>query len=138
MKFKFINPGELDRNLKATVHKTGKLGFTVEAAKKLDLSAGKSVMIALNDDDKEDNNLYIIVVNDVRPDGFRVSKAGGYYYLNTKDLFENLNIEYILESVVYDIREMLIDGVKGFVLKRRVNDKENKKKDDEIENNVVS
>ena len=121
MKLKFIHPEELERNLKATIHKTGKLGFTVEAAKKLGLSNEKGMLIAINEEDPQDKNLYVIVMPQKTPEGFRVSKAGGYYYVNTRDLFENLKIDYGKENVVYDIRDMEINGKDGFIFKRREN-----------------
>lgn len=119
MKLKFIHPEELERNLKATIHKTGKLGFTVEAAKKLALSVEKGMLIAVNEEDATDKNLYVIVKAAKTPDGFRISKAGGYYYVNTKDLFDNLKVDYTNGNIVYDIRDMEIDGQDGYIFKRR-------------------
>ena len=86
MKLKFINPSELDKNLKATVHKSGKLGFTIEAAKKLSLDPTKTAQIAINEDDANDKNLYIIIGDSSNANSFKVSKAGAYYYINTKPL----------------------------------------------------
>lgn len=124
MKFKFIIPEELDRNLKATIHKTGKLGFTVEAAKKLALSPEKGMHIAINEEDSEDKNLYVIISPIRQKNSFRISKAGGYFYVNTKDLFENLKVDYIKDNVVFDIRDMKINEQDGFIFKRREATKE--------------
>ncbi len=128
MNFKFIKPAELDRNLKATIHKSGKIGFTVEAAKKLKLETDKGIMVALNEDNKEDKNLYVLVIEKHNLHSFRVAKAGGYYYVNTKDLFDNLNIDYTGGNIVFDIRDMKINEADGFVFKRR--DSENEKKEE--------
>jgi hypothetical protein len=119
MKIKFFNPDSLDRNLKATVHKSGKLGFTVDAAKKLKLETNKSAAIGTNEDDPSDESLYVVIYNEVRSDAFRIAKAGQYYYINLKALFDALKINYKGESVVYDISEENIENNTVFKFSRR-------------------
>lgn len=119
MKLKFFNPNNLDKNLKATAHKTGKLGFTVDAAKKLQLSVEKTAGIGINEDDESDKSLYVIIYPDKQEGAFNISKAGKYYYINTKALFDSLRIDYIKDYVVYDISEEVIDSQKVFKFKRR-------------------
>ncbi|GAB3420727.1 hypothetical protein [Niabella aquatica] len=119
MKIKFFNPDSLDRNLKATVHKSGKLGFTVDAAKKLKLETNKSAAIGTNEDDPSDESLYVIVYNEVRNNAFRIAKAGQYYYINLKALFDALKINYKAESVVYDISEEIFGDDTVFKFSRR-------------------
>lgn len=119
MKIKFFNPGNLDKNLKATVHKTGKLGFTIDAAKKMQLSVEKSAAIGINEDDESDKSLYVVIYPNKREGAFNISKAGQYYYINTKALFDSLKIDYIKEYVVYDISEEVINDHKLFQFKRR-------------------
>jgi hypothetical protein len=125
MKLKFFNPNNLDKNLKATAHKTGKLGFTVEAAKKLELTTEKSAAIAINDDDESDKSLYVIVYPDKQEGAFNISKAGEYFYINTKALFDSLRIDYTKDSIVYDISLEDIDNQKIYKFKRREKSKKN-------------
>jgi hypothetical protein len=119
MKLRFINPASLDKNLKATVHKSGKLGFTVEAANKLKLQAFKSASIAINDEDPTDTSLYMIINDTIVDSSFKINKAGEYYYINTKALFDDMKIDYLNRSVVYDISVEQIDQLQVFKLKRR-------------------
>jgi len=119
MKLKFIKISDLDRNLKATIQKTGKLGFTVEAAIKLKLSKESSISMAVNEDDAADTNLYALVHSTKVKDAFNVNKAGSYYYLSTKPLFDKMKIDYTNKSVTFDISEEEIEGQKMFVFKRR-------------------
>ena len=126
MKIKFFNPNDLDRNIKATVHKTGKIGFTVDAAKKLSLSVDCSLSIGINEEDTEDSNLYVILHNTIETGAFKVSKAGGYYYVNTKVLFDNLKIDYVNSTIIYDITEEIIEDQQIYKFKKR--DKLNKDK----------
>lgn len=123
MKIKFFNPDSLDKNLKATVHKSGKLGFTVDAAKRLKLETNKSAAIGTNEDDPSDDSLYIIIYNEVRSGAFRIAKAGQYYYINLKALFDALKINYKQESVVYDISEEPFGDEMVFKFSRRKNTK---------------
>lgn len=119
MKLKFITPQTAERNLRATAHKTGKLGFTIEAAKKLELSVEKSAGIAINEENLDDKSLYLILYPDRREGAFNVHKAGDYYYLNTKTLFDSLGIDYQHDFVSYDISAQVIDNEQMYVLKRR-------------------
>lgn len=119
MKIKFFSLNDLDRNIKATVHKTGKIGFTVDAAKKLSLSVNCSLSIGMNEENTGDSNLYVMVHSTVETGAFKVSKAGGYYYVNTKVLFDNLKIDYTNSAIVYDITEEDIDGQKIYKFKKR-------------------
>lgn len=123
MKIKFFDPKGLDRNLKATVHKSGKLGFTVDAANKMDLKPDKSASIGVNEEDKSDKSLYIIIHDDIQDATFKVAKAGDYYYLNLKNLFDTLKINYKNQSVVYDISEETNEGQRIYKLSPRENSK---------------
>ena len=58
--------------------------------------------------------------------GFKVSKAGQYYYINTKVLFDNLKIDYSKGNVVYDMSEVDVDGSVYYKLKRRQKEDKNK------------
>jgi hypothetical protein len=106
LKLKFITPADLCGQLKATVHKTGKLGFTLHTAKKFELNKNKSISIGQNQQDKNDNKLYIIVNDNIKEDAFKVCKAGEYYYLNTKYLFDKLGYNYAGGPIVFDISKI--------------------------------
>lgn len=123
MKLKFIKPQEIDRNIKATIHTSGKLGFSSEAAKKLDLINIKGIQIAINEEE-EDANLYIKLESQITYESFGVVKAGDYYYVNTKAFFENYGIDYKSIKIIYDIVEFDYEGEKMYkFLKREVKKK---------------
>src|SRR5437868_2395334 len=105
MKIRFFNPESLDKNLKATVHRSGKMGFTIEAAKKMELSSEKSMSIGINEDDELDVNLYIVVHSSKQKESFPVLKAGAYHYVNTKPLFDSLKLDYLKYSISFEISE---------------------------------
>lgn len=125
IKLNFIKPDSLDKNCKATIHKSGKLGFTDNAIKKLKLEAAKGLMIAQNESDPNDTSFYLMVMTEANPDAFKVSKAGAYYYVNTKALFDKLKMDYQTKNFVYDIKDFDYEGQKMYKLIKREEKKEN-------------
>jgi len=125
MKLKFFKAHEIDRNVKCAIHKTGKLGFSSGANEKLGLSSSVSVTIGMNEDDESDENLYMVLADSNNPEAFRVSKAGDYYYVNTKPLFDHLGVDYRKKKIIYDIVDFDYEGMKMFkLIKREVKQKQ--------------
>lgn len=123
---------ELDRNIKCTVHTSGKLGFSEAAAKKLALSNDDYFAIATNDDDANDENLYLWKELKGTEGVFKVNKAGEYFSINTKLLFDKLKIDYSDKDnvVIFDIVDMEFEGKPIFKLVKRVQKRATKKKMD--------
>jgi len=92
--------------IKATVHKTGKLGFSSGASKYMNLDNIKYVNIGFNKSNQEDRCLYIVETNEETDKTFKIVKAGDYYYVFIKNILKQLNIDYKNESVIYDIEKM--------------------------------
>ncbi len=127
MKIDFIKAVDLDRNIKCTIHKTGKLGFTEAAIKKFNLDNNRYVKIGTNTDDKSDNSLYMVVQSDADEYCFKANKAGNYFYINTKALFDSLGIDYRKHSIMFDIIDYKDDdGNNYFKLIRREKERKNK------------
>ncbi len=124
MKLKFIKPQEIDKKIKATIHDSGKLGFSSEAATKLNLAENKGMLIAINEDDERDKSLYVKLQKQVDNNSFGVNKARKYFYANTKNFFDNYGIEYKTKKIMYDIIEFDYEGELIFkFLKREVSKK---------------
>ena len=128
MKLKFYKSHELEKTYRISVHRSGKVGFPREAAQRMKLSAHKSADIGSNEEDKEDQNLYL-VLHPGDEGSFKISKAGEYFYLNTKLLFENLKVPYETGEIGFDMEKMEIDGNTYYKLKPRKNDKKEEKVD---------
>lgn len=120
MKLNFINIQELDFKCKCYIHKTGKLGFSSNAVKKMGLDKNKFIRVATEEGDKEYNKIYLEVTNS--PDqAFKVNSAGLHFYLNMKILWDLWKIDYIKNKIIYDIVEDTYDGGKKiFKLTKRV------------------
>jgi hypothetical protein len=95
---------------KATVHKSGKLGFSRAANKLIDFDANKFFKIGRKKAENGDKSdiLYLIPVAEKDEFAFTIIKAGGYYSLKTKRLLNQLGIDYRNEdsSVIFDIDEV--------------------------------
>ena len=115
----FHKASEFDANVKATAHRSGKLGFSENAIKKLNLDENRFLQIATNGDDENDHTLYVIVQNKESPDCFRVTKSGEYYYAATKPLFDKLGVDYRNLKVIYDIVDVDYEGERYYKFVRR-------------------
>lgn len=127
MRLNFHKPQSNRLPSKATIHRSGKLGFSSEAEKMLELGTEKSLKIATNADDPEDDNLYVMVLETIENDSFSLKKAGQYFYINGKQLFEDLKVDFKKDKIIYDIEEFVLDGQTLFKFNKRV--VKNKKND---------
>jgi hypothetical protein len=129
MNIKFFKAIELETNIKATIHLSGKLGFNSNALKKINIDESKFIKIGQGDDFEKSKMLYMIVTNEEDEETFKISKAGEYFYANTKALFDFLTIDYQKNKVIYDITELPSEE-NVFQLKPRIKER---KKDDDVE-----
>lgn len=97
--FKILSAKTYDPTLKATVQKTGKLGFGDGTRAAFNLNEETFVKILI---DEESNTLYMCVLRAQNSDAFQVRKSGNYYYLSTSRLFDGLGIDYKTQTVMYD------------------------------------
>lgn len=103
MELKFIKANEFAPNIKCSIHKNGKLGFSSSAISRLGIDTNKRILFATNDDEGDNGSLYAIVVEENNEEAFRVNKAGNYYYLNTKAMFDKLGYSYQTRTIIFDI-----------------------------------
>ena len=87
--------------LKATIQSTGRLGFTFDTMEMLKLTPECSIYLAPDDSSKR--IMYMGVLRERRDDAFPVLSAGKYVYLNTRQLFETLGIDFVNNVNFYDL-----------------------------------
>lgn len=105
--------------LKATVHKTGKLGFTDVTAKHLGLTNDAKVQFAT--DSEDEHNFYLINKPNSGDDLFEVKGAGGYFYVNIKNLLDKRGVDYANQTVIYDMeRDSNYPDMEIYKLKERI------------------
>lgn len=98
---KFYSARKYTIKLKATIQSTGKLGFTDETAKELELST--QTYIKLGSDESEPDVMYLVVLRQSDDDAFKVCKAGNYYYLPTTFLFLSLGYDFRNKTIIFDM-----------------------------------
>lgn len=123
MKIKFIAPKPAIRAIKCTVHKNGKMGFSMEAIKLLNINSNCYIKLGVNEDDSKDTNLYLQVLRNESTNAYKVIKAGKYFYLNTRSLFDELKIDYNNKKIIYDIEKFNYEGTSIYQLNRREKDR---------------
>lgn len=96
-----FNAKELTQKLKATVQRTGKLGFTAETLEALNIHQGTHIRIA--NDTETKRVLWLGVIQEPADNAFPVNKAGDYYYVNTTKLFETIGIDFRKKNCMYDM-----------------------------------
>lgn len=96
---KILSVRQFSNKLKVTVQATGRLNFTDETTRILEILDGTPVKFGQEGDD-----LYLAILKKRDDDAFLVRKSGSYYYVPTKLLFDALEIDYKKEgSLSYNL-----------------------------------
>lgn len=126
MEINFWKPTNSLGVIKATIHQSGKLGFSQPAIDKLNLTQNTYLMIGTNKENRKDNNIYLAISKESNELAIKVNKAGNYYYLNTKDFFNEIGVDYKSKSVIYDIIDISSSNEKMYKLVPREKDRKKK------------
>lgn len=118
MEIKFFSAKEFESNLKCSIHKTGRLGFSGNAVERLKLEQNRFIRIG-SDENEITRVLYMKIHNEDDGESFRANKAGDYFYVNTKPLFDKLGIDYVNNVVIFDIVGIDYEGETIYKLTRR-------------------
>lgn len=117
--------------LKATIQASGRLGFTEETAKSLDLPSVKYAKFAQDD---EKGVLYLIIINEGSEDAFPIRESSGYFYVPAKLMFDMLGFDYENNNIMFDlIRQSSLDNdLMGqvYLMKQRSNKRKSKKNEE--------
>ena len=110
LKLKSIPPAIQAPVYKAAVHKTGKIGLTIETAKHFGINTAKSIELLINEDDASDTSVYGILKNAGQPNTYKIMKAGDYHSINAKDFFDALKVNYEKDYISYVVSQIAVDG----------------------------
>jgi hypothetical protein len=99
----FFDARQYASNLRCTIQRTGKMGFSEFTQVKLQLKEGMSIKIGIDGSREDYKHLLLKLMNTVDETAFRVNKAGNYYYINPKPLLDELGIEYKSRNVLYEM-----------------------------------
>lgn len=105
MDFDFSNAFEgkrLTKMTRASVQKNGRLNFPPEAARQMELSLEHSLLIC----PMGNKDLAVTLVEKDDPRGFTLKKTGPYYYVPFKSLMNECGIDFVNNTVVFDIIEL--------------------------------
>ncbi len=117
-----IKTSDFNVKLKATIHSSGRLGFTADTANKLNLSEHKYIKFAK--DDEDENELFMVFVSNEDDDTFKVTRSGKYFYLPTTAMFQSFGYDFKKFNIMFDLVRMsdldeIVNG-KVYKLNKRV------------------
>jgi hypothetical protein len=110
MKLKFIIPAKQSPVYRASVHKTGRIGFTIQTANRFEIGIDKSMGLAVNEEDPNDTSIYGILYDKGGVETYKIMKAGDYHSVNAKSFFETVGIDYSNGDISYNVSEIDIEG----------------------------
>ncbi|MGG9970663.1 hypothetical protein ACQ33O_02620 [Ferruginibacter sp. SUN002] len=113
MKLQIIAPAKQEPIYKASVHRTGKIGFTIETANEFKISVEKSMVLAINPDERKGAAIYGILSPSNDPNGYKIQKAGKYHSVNAKGFFESLKFIYEEGNITFTVTEIDVEGTKA-------------------------
>jgi hypothetical protein len=116
MELEFLDINVSKGKPKATIHKSGKLGFNNEAIQYMDLNKKPMYKLAKAGDNEY---LYLLEVQDDKG-AAKVSKAGNYFYLNVGDAFDRLELDYRNNTVIFDIKKETYKDQNLYSLSKRI------------------
>jgi hypothetical protein len=99
---RFFAPKNAAGKVKCTIHRNGKLGFSSAAAKDLKVSNLSFAKFGQKSD-AADTSLYMLITEEFDQECFKINKAGTYYYINTKALFDDMKIDYAGSKIIFDL-----------------------------------
>ncbi len=108
----------LQQSVKATVQFNGRLSFTIEAGKTMDLSEEKSLIIF--EADNGDLGATISAKGD--PEAFVLKKCGPYFYIAFRNYLQQAGLDYKKQKIIYDITQLdeKLEGRTLFKFERRI------------------
>lgn len=130
MAISIISAKQFATKLKATIQASGRLGFTDETAKALELPSGRFAKFAQDD---EKGILYLIIISEGSEDAFPIRESSGYFYVPAKQMFDMLAFDYEHNNIMFDlIRQHTLDNdLTGqvYLMKQRMNKRKDKRND---------
>lgn len=105
---KILDPGLLIPTHNVVIQRTGKMGFTKKCAYFLGIPNSKTANILLDESLKNNNKIYLEIFND-NQGLLKIKKAGNYYYIKTKEVFDYLKLNYSNGGLSYRLNKIEIN-----------------------------
>ena len=133
MSITIISAKRFATKLKATIQRSGRLGFTEETARYMNLADEKFAKFAQDD---ESGTLYLIIIDKRNEDCFDIRSSSGYYFVPAKMMFDSLGMDYEQNVIMFDLvrKPSLDETLEGqvFLMKTRIS-KRKETKNEEID-----
>jgi hypothetical protein len=119
MRFKNITREESSEKIKLSSHKDGKSGFSSDAVEKLQLDANMYVQFGIDEDNPKEENLLMRIFNKKVPQALKINKNGKYFSVKTKQLFQDIGLDFKNKKFIFDLEEKTFEGNIYYKLNKR-------------------
>lgn len=126
MAYTVLSASKYISKLKATIHTSGKLGFSDNTAKTLGFDKYPDCFVQFAQDDDNPSILYLINRTNDDGDSFKVCKSGLYYFVNAKLMFDALGIDYANKTIIFDMIKLQEENNEVYKMIKRELDKQKK------------
>ena len=129
-----LNAQRLQKSVKATVQRTGRLTFAMDAVKSMKLSEEKGIVIFNSrSEDVRPGDLFAVLSTKDDPNAFALKRCGAYFYITFKNYLEQEGVDFRRMRVSYDITELdeEYDGKTLYKFERRMRPMGGKDDEDE-------
>jgi hypothetical protein len=104
--FLFFDASQYSSALRCTIQKTGKLGFSDFTQTKLGLNEKMSIRIGVDGTKDSYTHLLLQLIETVEPSAFKIYRAGKYFYINAKPLFDELGLPYKTRNIMFEMTSL--------------------------------
>lgn len=126
MTYTILSASKYISKLKATIHASGKLGFSDNTAKALGFDKSSDCFVQFAQDNDNPSILYLINRANDDGDSFRVCKSGSYYFVNAKLMFDALGIDYTNKTIIFDMIKLQEENNEVYKMTKRELNKQKK------------
>lgn len=110
MGFKIQDPTIQPKRPRASIHKSGKIGFNSDAHEFMELTPDSRFLVAMDEDDPTDSDIILIPASSDHEKAIKPSKGGDYLYLHLRPLLDRMGFDYENYKYRYDIEEDEFEG----------------------------
>ena len=118
MELNFLNANNKKIKYQATIQKSGKLNFNIYSNKLIGFPEKKFFNVALDIETNKFKSIFIVPSIDESDICAKVYKTGNYYFLNLKEIFDMIKLDYKSKAILFEIKKIDYYAAECFQLTR--------------------
>jgi hypothetical protein len=118
MKLRFLTEDK-GVSVKAQIHKSGRLGFSLQAIRRFNFDVSKGMAFAVEENAQDNNTFYGVITPSNAPNTIKFTKLGQYYAIDSPSTFNKLGFDYRNEACIFAIEVVDYEGANVLKFTRR-------------------